>query len=379
MMHRIMNVLRKMAQGVLVSSALVAGAQAHEVQPAVADVSVEATELRFEARLAVEGLIAGIDLGAVENTNDSPLSGYYDRLRGQDPAQLRAAFDQAWPRLARDIVFEVDGTRVTPGLIDLRIPEVGDVELPRESVLILGADLPEGDAPVSIGWSASFGPLVVRQQGGGQELYSGYLTGGALSDPLPREGVAQTSALVEFARYIVIGFEHILPKGLDHILFVLGLYFFSTRMGPLLWQVSAFTVAHTVTLALASLKIVTVPAEIVEPLIAASIVYVAFENIRGGALGATRIAVVFAFGLLHGLGFASVLGDIGLNPSRFVADLIGFNIGVELGQLAVIAGAWILIGSWASKRDWYRARIAVPASAVIGLTGAWWVVERTLL
>ncbi|CAN0588825.1 unnamed protein product, partial [Ectocarpus sp. 12 AP-2014] len=131
--------------------------------------------------------------------------------------------------------------------------------------------------------------------------------------------------------------------GLDHILFVLGLFFLSTRMGPLLWQISAFTLAHTVTLALGALGYVNIPGNIVEPIIAASIVYVAVENIVSDKLHRWRPLVIFVFGLLHGLGFASVLGEFGLPADQFIPALIGFNVGVELGQLTVIAIAFLLV------------------------------------
>ena len=144
-------------------------------------------------------------------------------------------------------------------------------------------------------------------------------------------------------------------------------------------QVTSITLAHTVTLALAALGYVTIPASVVEPLIAASIVYVGIENLFARKLLPWRPFVVFCFGLLHGLGFASVLGEIGLNPARFVTGLVGFNIGVELGQLAVIAAAFLAVGWWAGNKPWYRSRIAVPASVVIALVGAYWFVERTLL
>jgi hypothetical protein len=125
--------------------------------------------------------------------------------------------------------------------------------------------------------------------------------------------------------------------------------------------------------------LVTVPATIVEPLIAASIVFVAVENIASPKLHAWRPAVVFGFGLLHGLGFASVLGEFGLPQGQFIPALIGFNIGVELGQLTVIAIMILTLGLWFGSQSWFRTRIAVPASALIGLIGAWWCVERTLL
>ena len=116
-----------------------------------------------------------------------------------------------------------------------------------------------------------------------------------------------------------------------------------------------------------------------EPLIAASIVYVAVENIFGGKIGMLRVAVVFGFGLLHGLGFASVLGDVGLQDSRFVIGLIGFNIGVEFGQLSVIALAFVLVGWPFGQKLWYRTRVVIPASTAIALVGAWWTVERVFL
>ncbi|MGC9369127.1 MAG: HupE/UreJ family protein [Paracoccaceae bacterium] len=352
---------------------------AHEVQPAVADAEVGAEALRLEIRLTLEALAAGVDLNGLGDTNESPLSGFYDQKRRLPPDALEQDFRARWGQVRQGIVIESGGVRVTPEILDLRIPEVGNPELPRESVLVLGADLPPGDAPVRIGWWAQYGPLVLRQAGEGDELYTGYLTGGALSDPLPRQGVAQVGALREFGRYVVLGIEHIVPKGLDHILFVLGLFFFSLHVRPLLMQVTAFTLAHTTTLALAVLGLVSVPAAIVEPLIAASITYVAVENVLHPRLSWWRTVIVFGFGLLHGLGFASVLGEIGLDPGQLIAGLIGFNVGVEIGQLVVIAAAFFAVGYWFGDRPWYRARIAVPASVAIALVGAWWVVQRVFL
>lgn len=354
-------------------------AAAHEVQPAVGDVTLDADSLRLEVRLTAEAMLAGVDLNGLEDTNESPLSGFYDQLRQQTPEMLEGAFRKAWPRLGQGFIIEVEGARVPAEIAELRVPPVGNTEFARESLLIVTADLPEGTEPVQVGWWAQYGPLVLRQQGEGSDLYTGYLTNGALSDPLPRQGVAEVSGIVEFGRYVVLGFEHILPKGMDHILFVLGLFFFSLHMRPLLLQVTAFTLAHTATLALAVLGVVKVSPAIVEPLIAASITFVAIENIFWPRLNWWRTIVVFGFGLLHGLGFATVLGEIGLNPAHLVRDLIGFNIGVELGQLAVIALAFAIVGYPFGRRAWYRAQIAVPASAGIAAVGAWWFVERVFL
>ena len=270
-------------------------------------------------------------------------------------------------------------TRMPLEIVSVAVPEVGDVSLPRDSILTLTATLPADGTDVRFGWDAAYGSVIVRQVGGGEDAYSAILQGGDLSEALPREGYVAEGAWAVFARFIVSGFEHIVPKGLDHILFVLGLFFFSLRARPLLAQVTAFTLAHTVTLALASLQIITLPASVVEPLIAASIVYVAVENIIGGNAGWARIAVVFGFGLLHGLGFAAVLSDVGLQADRFFVGLIGFNIGVELGQLAVISAAFLLLGWPFGRKVWYRARVAVPASVAIAAVGAWWTVQRVFL
>ncbi len=182
-----------------------------------------------------------------------------------------------------------------------------------------------------------------------------------------------------FFDYLPIGFEHIIPRGLDHILFVLGLFLLSFRMRPLMWQISAFTVAHTITLALAATGHVRLPEAIVEPLIAASIVFVAVENLVARHVGRWRALIVFGFGLLHGLGFAAVLGEIGLPEGAFLPALIGFNVGVELGQITVIILAYHLVARPFGDRRWYQARIARPASILIAAIGAWWVIERSLL
>lgn len=177
-------------------------------------------------------------------------------------------------------------------------------------------------------------------------------------------------------RYLALGFTHIVPHGLDHILFVLGIYLLSRRARAVLTQVTAFTVAHSITLALGMYGLVSVPSRIVEPLIAVSIAYVAIENLFLFELKSRRVALVFAFGLLHGLGFAGALRELGLPRAEFVTALVTFNAGVEMGQLAVIATAYLLVGCHCAHREWYRSRVVVPASALIACTAVYWTVER---
>jgi HupE / UreJ protein len=176
-----------------------------------------------------------------------------------------------------------------------------------------------------------------------------------------------------------LGYTHILPKGLDHILFVVGLFLLGTRWRPLLLQVTLFTIAHSVTLGLSMLGIVSLPSSIVEPLIAFSIAYVAVENLFTTELSPWRGALVFLFGLLHGLGFAGVLGELGMPRGQFGLALVSFNVGVELGQLSVIALATLAVGWWrVSNLDRYRRWVVVPVSLAIALVGLYWTATRAL-
>jgi hydrogenase/urease accessory protein HupE len=179
--------------------------------------------------------------------------------------------------------------------------------------------------------------------------------------------------------YMKLGFTHIVPYGLDHILFVLGLFFLSPQIKALLKQITAFTAAHSITLSLAVFNMVTVPAGFVEPVIALSIIYIAIENIRQQKLSSWRVLAVFIFGLVHGMGFAGVLKDLGLPQSQFVNALVTFNIGVELGQIAVILAAYAFVGLWFKSKEWYHRRIVVPVSVVIAVIAAYWTVERVFM
>jgi hypothetical protein len=192
------------------------------------------------------------------------------------------------------------------------------------------------------------------------------------SPPLPSHQISSLTTLAEFLR---LGFKHIVPEGLDHILFVLGLFLLSTQLKPLLAQVTCFTVAHSLTLGLSLYGIVRLPSSIVEPLIALSIAFVAVENLFTSKLNPWRPAVVFAFGLVHGLGFAGILHDLSLSRSQFLPALIGFNSGVEAGQLSVILAAFCAVGWFRSER-WYRPAITVPASLLIAATGLFWTIQR---
>jgi len=176
--------------------------------------------------------------------------------------------------------------------------------------------------------------------------------------------------------YLKLGFQHIIPNGFDHILFVAGLCLLSTKVKTILWQATAFTVAHSITLALSMKNIIVAPPTIVEPIIALSIMFVAIENLLLKELKPWRIAIVFLFGLIHGMGFASSLNEIGLPPGKFYTSILSFNIGVELGQIAVIAAMFSLIIIPLRHKIWYRKAAVYPLSVLIAMVAAYWTVER---
>ena len=176
--------------------------------------------------------------------------------------------------------------------------------------------------------------------------------------------------------YLKLGFRHILPDGLDHILFVVGLCLLSTRVKPLLWQATAFTVAHSITLALSMKNIIVVPPAIVEPIISLSIMFVAIENLFISELKPWRIMIVFLFGLIHGMGFASALNEIGLPRNKFYTSIFSFNIGVELGQLAIILMVFAILIFPFRKMSGYKKIFVYPISIIIAAIACYWTIMR---
>ncbi|MBY5932460.1 HupE/UreJ family protein [Tateyamaria omphalii] len=368
-------------------------AAAHEVVPTIADLTVADGTVRIEMRVNVEAQMSGIDLDLVEDTDNAENAADYDALRALSGAEVEAMVPSLVETLNAVPLLSTDGNAVSLALDTAVVPQVPNEELARITDVVLTGAVPAGTDVVEVAWPAGAGDLVLRQQGV-DAPYTGLVSGGGSSGPIAVAGGGAVSGWQTFGSYVPVGFDHILPKGLDHILFVLGLFFLSTRLGPLLWQVTAFTLAHTVTLALGALGIVNLPGSIVEPLIAASIVYVAVENIFARGLNPWRPAIVFGFGLLHGLGFASVLGEFGLPEGQFIPALIGFNVGVEIGQLTVIALAaialWLgvraarmsdLEGQEETITDYnvmFRAW-SMTGSLLIAVIAIYWVIERTLL
>lgn len=201
----------------------------------------------------------------------------------------------------------------------------------------------------------------------------------ALPSPSPQHPDSSlqegTSRFGIFARFTKLGFTHIIPSGLDHCLFVLGLFLLSPRAKPVLWQITSFTVAHTVTLTLTSLNIIGLPAAIVEPAIALSVAFIGVENLLTKKVQPWRPAVAFLFGLLHGMGVATAFTERSFPEGQLVQSLAAFTVGVEGGHITVLVAAFALLG-WTRNRPWYRTRVAIPASLAIAAIATVWFVQR---
>jgi hypothetical protein len=292
--------------------------------------------------------------------------------------RLLSGFDEAFRKRVK-IAF--DGLEVRPEISYTVVPPVDATSAAAATIRLTGP-IPPGARQFSwsFGWTFATYSLSARTSDSAHQPITQWLEGGQASAPFALSAPAEAAGRLNIAwRYLVLGFTHIVPHGFDHMLFVLGIYLLSRRTSAVLWQVSAFTLAHSITLGLSMYGLVSVPARIVEPLIAISIAYVAIENLFLSELKSWRVALIFAFGLLHGMGFAGALQEVGLPRAEFATALLTFNIGVEAGQLAVIGAAFLLVGWHYSNRDWYRSRVVVPASLLIACTAIYWTFERIYL
>jgi hydrogenase/urease accessory protein HupE len=187
--------------------------------------------------------------------------------------------------------------------------------------------------------------------------------------------------LDNLATFIELGFRHILPLGLDHILFIVAIFLNARNWQSLLLQATTFTLAHTTTLGLAAAGLISAPTSIVEPLIALSIAVLAIEAVFFKQSNRWRLPVIFGFGLFHGLGFGETMKTY-LESADFAVGLAGFTIGVELGQLAVLAGSAVValaagaIPKAVGRPELYRRVFVQPVAAIIAVVGLYWTVQR---
>jgi hypothetical protein len=341
-------------------------------------VVVLSSDGRYQADISAD--VDALALGLDPSTDSAIVA---QRMASLSAAELRQAMDRARATFAQRTQLYFDGQAQQP---DIAFPQHGTPAAQAAQVpTVLGTlarltgRIPSNASELTF-WAAEEFKVVhltiFDPAQSGQTFFT--LEPGETSPPYLLGGVSQPAQQNVFWRYTVLGFEHILPKGVDHILFVLGLFLLSTRFKALLWQITAFTVAHSVTLALSMFDVISLPSRLVESLIALSIAYVAVDNVLTSELKPWRPAVVFVFGLLHGMGFAGVLRELGLPRDQFVPALIAFNVGVELGQLSVVALALASLGRFRSQA-YYRKAIVIPASLAIAAVGLYWAFERAFL
>lgn len=271
-----------------------------------------------------------------------------------------------------------DGVRARPSFEYRPAAALSDLVQSPSMVRLVGR-VPPGAHEVSIAYGLAMGSYALNVRISDSPVQTLWLEGTGASAPVSLLAPPPPPTRAETAwQYFALGFTHILPKGLDHILFVLGIFLLSGRWRSVLLQVSTFTLAHSITLGLTMYGLVSLPARVVEPMIALSIAYVAIENLMTSELKPWRLALVFSFGLLHGMGFAGVLRDLGLPRAQFLTALLTFNLGVEGGQLAVIVMASAAVAYWRRNDLTYRRFIIQPASLAIALTGIYWTLQRAL-
>lgn len=359
-------------------------ANADVVKPALVEISVYTSgKLVVELRASIEALMTGIN-SRYKNTKDSPNAEEYDVYRKMSSEQLGEAFKAFHQTLVDGVDVKLDGESIQLHFDKAEIPEPGYTKVPRISTIYLSADIERHYKQLTWYYPQKFGDHAtrVRQVDAENEKWHWsdhqWIRDDVYTEPYSLGEIFTKQSIWSVLKtYVGAGFQHIFPLGMDHILFVLGIFLLSLKMKPLLWQVTMFTLAHSITLSLSMLDIFSLPSRIVEPLIALSIAFVAIENLLSPKLNKSRLYVVFGFGLLHGLGFASMLSEFGMPRDAFALALVSFNLGIEFGQLFVISVAYFTVAIWfRNKPELYRKVVVIPGSLLISVIALYWFWER---
>jgi hydrogenase/urease accessory protein HupE len=325
---------------------------AHVTVTGLAQVSVADAQIAYDLSLALPEL------------PETAVAAIAAAVRGDGEAAAAVA-----ERMRRGVAFSMDGQPCRPGRVRILGGDASRVRLDME----ITCDRASGTLLLREDWGDFFGDhyltlATIRTPAGSKEFALGEGGREASVD------IAQPVATGWFD-FVRLGIEHILT-GYDHLLFLVALLATARGSWSIVKIVTAFTLAHSVTLSLASLGLITIPSRIIEPAIAASIVWVALENIFAADPGRRRVLISFAFGFVHGFGFASALQELNLTGMAVARALVGFNLGVEIGQLLFIAAFFPLL-VWLMAAHRYRLSPSV-VSAVVAFFGAYWFVERLL-
>lgn len=350
--------MRRILSVFLLLFALVPRASAHPVPFSFLDIYLSSSGI--EASLVLHDFDVAHDLGisAVE------------RLRENSFLLERSASLHAL--IASRLQISGDGKMLTP--------RYGSPEalIDRQAVRV-SLSFPEGAVPGTLGIAASMFPYDPMHQTFVNIYEEGELTRQIILNRFQNRvehitGTHQSAGSV-IARFVPEGIRHILI-GPDHVLFLVGLLLLGGSIRRLLLVVTSFTVAHSVTLSLAALDIFTPPAQIIEPAIALSIVYVGFDNLLVKEGRDVRAWIAFVFGFIHGFGFANVLREMDLPRSALGWSLFSFNFGVEIGQMLVVIVVASALGALRARSEWAGRKVAFAGSILVIVAGAFWFVQR---
>ncbi len=363
---RLVRLRRVLLAAVIALGAMVA-AQAHQINLSIARVTFGG-----DRSVSVEIGLKGSDADRIAGTR------IFDAQRDQvDPALVAASAAPIIAYIAAHVAMTgADGKACTPGTAVLVADGDGVIFRNRFSCRDVDGDIVYRST-VLTDTDAAARQVVLIGEGDNapQALLDTANTAVTLSAPAP-------SLIATLERYLLLGIEHIF-LGYDHIAFLVAVVLWARRLVPLVKIVTAFTIAHSITLSLATLNVVAIPSTVVEPAIAASIVYVAMENFFTRNID-SRWRVTFAFGLIHGFGFAGALREIGLPTNAVAAALAAFNFGVEIGQVAIVSivvPVLIALDRLMAVDRTKPARAATlvyALSALITVLGSYWFLTRVL-
>lgn len=361
---------------------LVSVSIADVVKPALVEISIYPDKkVKVVIDLSLEAVMTGIGT-QYKKTTDAPNSAKYDELRALEPKILRQQFKNFEAQFLSKLKLKINNQVQTLHLKKTFIDIIGYKKRPRKTVLTYVTQLKEWPKTLAWQYHKASGDSALRYQIFKKNEYNWsqwqWLRNGKFSGTIDINHPEPMSMMQRLGQFMAIGFEHVIPLGWDHILFIIGMALSSLLWRKLLLLVTTFTLAHTLTLGLAMFGVVEISPRIIEPLIAFSIAYIAIENLLFKQSVKRKSSIVFLFGLIHGLGFASMLKSFKMTDDNFVTTLIGFNIGVELAQIVIVLSVVsILLIVRILKLD-YRKLVVAPASIIIAMIGFWWGIERII-
>mgnify|MGYP000014393921 FL=1 len=353
---------------------------AHEIKPAIVEFNKVKNQINIVLKFNAEAFLANIDASDYKETINFSNSIKYSELRLLPREILKEKVFESRDQIINSIFIKTSKKQLNLKLVEINVLEEKNIEKVRFTKVYLKTEIKFIETPITFSAKKIFGPLIFKNfsniDKNTDKPQSQWLKPGNQTSNL---GILQVKNNTTNFSILGIwnGILQIILYGFDHILFILGLFFFSHKLKPLLIQVTTFTIAHSITLIFGGLGYITISPLIIEVIIAASIIWIGFENLFRKKMKVSRLGVIFTFGLIHGLGFASMFKPKGLEGTDYYLNLLSFNIGIELGLLITLLPLIILIPLF-NRLSWYRILIAMPASIIIALFGVEMFIDRIL-